>query len=68
MADPVDPKDPRFVAAIDLLHRTGSTEFQIFRRGCEGEHDEKQIRALIAGRNDPCPCGSGTKFKRCCGA
>lgn len=18
------------------------------------------------GRNDPCPCGSGTKFKRCC--
>lgn len=21
-----------------------------------------------AGRNDPCPCGSGKKFKRCCGA
>ncbi len=21
-----------------------------------------------AGRNDPCPCGSGLKFKRCCGA
>jgi SEC-C motif-containing protein len=20
------------------------------------------------GRNDPCPCGSGTKFKKCCGA
>ncbi len=20
-----------------------------------------------AGRNDPCPCGSGRKFKRCCG-
>ena len=19
-------------------------------------------------RNDPCPCGSGRKFKRCCGA
>lgn len=19
------------------------------------------------GRNDPCPCGSGTKFKKCCG-
>lgn len=18
------------------------------------------------GRNDPCPCGSGTKFKKCC--
>lgn len=21
-----------------------------------------------AGRNDPCPCGSGVKFKKCCGA
>ena len=21
-----------------------------------------------AGRNDPCPCGSGKKFKKCCGA
>lgn len=21
-----------------------------------------------AGRNDPCPCGSGRKFKKCCGA
>jgi uncharacterized protein YecA (UPF0149 family) len=20
------------------------------------------------GRNDPCPCGSGNKFKRCCGS
>ena len=19
-----------------------------------------------AGRNDPCPCGSGTKYKKCC--
>ena len=21
-----------------------------------------------AGRNDPCPCGSGRKYKHCCGA
>ena len=20
------------------------------------------------GRNDPCPCGSGAKYERCCGA
>lgn len=24
--------------------------------------------AFVAGRNDPCPCGSGRKFKRCHGA
>ncbi|MFD2232689.1 YchJ family protein [Phaeospirillum tilakii] len=22
----------------------------------------------LPGRNDPCPCGSGKKFKKCCGA
>jgi SEC-C motif-containing protein len=25
-------------------------------------------RAVTAGRNDPCPCGSGKKYKRCHGA
>ncbi len=25
-------------------------------------------RAEAPGRNDPCPCGSGKKYKRCCGA
>jgi uncharacterized protein len=25
-------------------------------------------RAELPGRNDPCPCGSGQKFKKCCGA
>ena len=24
--------------------------------------DEKAV-----GRNDPCPCGSGKKYKKCCG-
>ena len=22
----------------------------------------------LVGRNDPCPCGSGKKYKACCGA
>ncbi len=25
------------------------------------------IRAIKVGRNDPCPCDSGKKFKKCCG-
>ena len=25
------------------------------------------LRAARVGRNDPCPCGSGKKYKRCCG-
>jgi uncharacterized protein len=29
---------------------------------------EMPVRALKVGRNDPCPCGSGKKYKKCCGA
>jgi preprotein translocase subunit SecA len=24
-------------------------------------------RSAKVGRNDPCPCGSGIKYKKCCG-
>jgi len=27
-----------------------------------------QAKVEKVGRNDPCPCGSGKKFKKCCGA
>ena len=35
--------------------------------------EAREIMELLAeearttGRNDPCPCGSGKKYKRCCG-
>ena len=25
------------------------------------------VKAISIGRNDPCPCGSGKKYKQCCG-
>ncbi|MBR6647675.1 MAG: preprotein translocase subunit SecA [Clostridia bacterium] len=34
-----------------------------------GETAKKQAKADgKVGRNDPCPCGSGKKYKKCCGA
>jgi preprotein translocase subunit SecA len=38
-----------------------------------GDNSHKQNRAPVkvgqkVGRNEPCPCGSGKKYKRCCGA
>jgi len=35
----------------------------------QGEHTIKQIKLEHpkVGRNDPCPCGSGKKYKKCCG-
>jgi len=36
-----------------------------------GEGDNKKqpvVKEKKVGRNDPCPCGSGKKYKKCCGA
>jgi yecA family protein len=30
--------------------------------------DRQPVRSTKVGRNAPCPCGSGKKFKRCCGS
>ncbi len=37
--------------------------------GGEGEKPVRQpvIKGEKVGRNDPCPCGSGKKYKKCCG-
>jgi len=37
--------------------------------GSETEHAAKPVRREgdKVGRNAPCPCGSGKKYKRCCG-
>lgn len=48
-------------AAIPHIHRF----WQPHRKSAvqQVKHD-----APKTGRNDPCPCGSGKKFKKCCGA
>jgi uncharacterized protein YecA (UPF0149 family) len=28
----------------------------------------QKVQKARPGRNDPCPCGSGKKYKKCCGA
>lgn len=41
-----------------------------YRRAVHERHLATTIQraAPKVGRNDPCPCGSGKKFKKCCGA
>ncbi len=37
-----------------------------YNRG-EGSSQQTVTRGKKIGRNDPCPCGSGRKYKKCCG-
>lgn len=34
--------------------------------GVKGVPIRKAVKASPIGRNDPCPCGSGKKYKKCC--
>lgn len=48
------PEAARLLAALGLEQRAATPTFR---------REEPKV-----GRNDPCPCGSGKKFKQCCGA
>jgi SWIM/SEC-C metal-binding protein len=48
----VDPDQPEDITDLDILL-----------------HPQRPVTAEAkVGRNDPCPCGSGRKYKKCCGA
>lgn len=51
----------RFMAG-ELAHGRAPANVMQWTR----QHDA-DAAARAAGRNDPCPCGSGKKFKHCCG-
>ena len=47
----VDPDKPENINDLDILLNPPKTKIA-----------EKKV-----GRNEPCPCGSGQKYKKCCG-
>ncbi|MGA2471545.1 MAG: anaerobic sulfatase maturase [Solirubrobacteraceae bacterium] len=47
------------------LDRAGSSPAAIMAELELAERDERAVWRT-AGRNDPCPCGSGAKYKHCC--
>jgi preprotein translocase subunit SecA len=59
---------------IDLLekefHRKKERELAVASRsgGGDGNHQQQRRTGEKVGRNDPCPCGSGKKYKKCHGA
>jgi preprotein translocase subunit SecA len=52
----IERKKDRELAAMQFVGGDASTSQQPIIKG-------KKV-----GRNDPCPCGSGKKYKKCCGA
>ncbi len=40
----------------------------LYNKGSGGEKPQTVVKGKKIGRNDPCICGSGKKYKKCCGA
>ncbi len=52
---------------IERKQRRSQQELQ-YSAGAAQEETPQPVRAgAKIGRNDPCPCGSGKKYKKCCG-
>jgi preprotein translocase subunit SecA len=68
------PKRARAVTSMDdmeeAFQRRKRRELEQARMAGAGEMGTVQqvVRGDKVGRNDPCPCGSGKKYKKCCGA
>jgi uncharacterized protein len=61
--------DPYMRVMTQLLH-AGRAPAEIRQMLARRDAEEAAAKAAnawkTAGRNDPCPCGSGQKYKRCC--
>jgi preprotein translocase subunit SecA len=59
--------DNKIISSTTVLYRSKafSNTLGIIE---ETEEKPKFDTTQKIGRNDPCPCGSGKKYKKCCGA
>ncbi|WP_300155522.1 preprotein translocase subunit SecA [Solidesulfovibrio sp.] len=54
----------------EFQHKDDTAHMQ-YSGGSAEEDSKKEPKRRVepkVGRNDPCPCGSGKKYKKCCGA
>jgi uncharacterized protein YchJ len=53
-----------FIQPMSKRRRGFPSESHV-KRGVQIVHGDKELVEKL-GRNDPCPCGSGNRFKKCC--
>ena len=58
--DPIDHFSQKNIEYLDKLHYVGEEKQKSDSKLTKGKKKKK------IGRNDPCPCGSGKKYKKCC--
>jgi SWIM/SEC-C metal-binding protein len=57
-----EEKGWKYIIGLEPDKPEDITDLEILLNTPETVSVEKKV-----GRNDPCPCGSGKKYKKCCG-
>ncbi len=64
----------RLMLTVEIRSQEEPKRVQVMKASAtsgDGTAEKRPVRKTAAqkvGRNDPCPCGSGKKYKKCCGA
>jgi uncharacterized protein len=75
--DPQDEKLNHFCQSFKMFFEHADARLQLLAENWKNQKTVAEREALIksiklgkikVGRNEPCPCGSGKKFKKCCSA
>lgn len=61
-----ETREYHFVRAIEDTAKELSTWACFAKEPVAGKPTMQELLSWNVGRNDPCPCGSGKKFKKCC--
>ena len=68
MVDAVKRDSVRYLFHAQLAKREEKPKLQVSSGGGRASSSRGPVQSDKVGRNDPCPCGSGKKYKKCHGA
>ena len=66
MIDEIQEDIIRYIYHVNIVERPRERHDLVENRG-DSEEKKTPVHSSKVGRNEPCPCGSGRKYKKCCG-
>ena len=68
MVDSIREDTVRMLFTVQVNKQAAPKRENVFKAGSSNRGFTARNRGKKIGPNDPCPCGSGKKYKKCCGA
>jgi preprotein translocase subunit SecA len=68
MVDSIREDTVRMLFTVQVKRQAVPKREQVFKAGATNRGFTARNAGKKVGPNDPCPCGSGKKYKKCCGA